>query len=831
MAILSLFNLFRTTNKQASSSAAGTDPELANTMPGTGDAVIDISADAGDSAPIALLPLPATTRRRQEPRPPGSWPENEEVTWEAERDPAKMLKDLQERFRRDAKREVDPERAANLLNEVRRYGPYVGHDNRATSNDDLIDSIKPEQVRDWYAAQGFNDEDVAAFRKGARFAGMVNPFGTFMSNAVSYMVTPTISAATSPVIGAGLAVAYSLISPTLNALQQSGVVVLCENIRERAGFSIKLTKNINDKNRVSDAAPQLTQKAEAFVAAGQDFRDAAKAFHGETELDDQKYTSSILEKIAQAPQAQLENLRGAVKAFRSTESEMHELQKDLLVAESSRAKQQVGNQWQIGPRGIRSTASSLVGLGRGLTKDQLKAAIETSPDGLANTALRAAQFSGAAGVGIQAAISLVLFGAQSIAAGQDISNQHDYNNRMNLMYGDILTEEGAKASLNGPVTADHIDEAKLRGMILTRDQALVARMKAILASKIKEFREKLPGETASAGADAPAPAGTPPDETATAGNDDLSTPGTPPAESETTEDDDLSARGTSPAGIAILAEDGQESSSIMRAGAHAIIAHSPQGMPPAEAATAGDDDPALPGAYPTGMAIDEQAVLGAGELQKTLAEMEADLKRLEAGNIEQLDPEGICAGLLAGNMNSFFSKFLWEDIRAKYKKPGEMPAQIMQRYGQSFHMLFLGSATASWIGQVANAVVGGSSHAPVKQIAGLAVAGGVVGAIGAATQSEAVVIKNFKRSNEGGDNPVSGMSQLGQGMLALPNMINAGIAARGANQEVIKALEETVDILDLAAKCDEALDRARRLDQLRAQLSQDQEGPIHTRQS
>src|SRR6202012_1540586 len=50
----------------------------------------------------------------------------------------------------------------------------------------------------------------------------------------------------------------------------------------------------------------------------------------------------------------------------------------------------------------------------------------------------------------------------------------------------------------------------------------------------------------------------------------------------------------------------------------------------------------------------------------------------------------------------FFSKFLWEDIRAKYKKPGEMPAQIMQRYGQSFHMLFLGSATASWIGQVAN---------------------------------------------------------------------------------------------------------------------------------
>ena len=715
------------------------------------------------------LPLPVTTPRYPDNRLPGAWPGIERsppsFTRDPERDPATALKDLQDKVRIDAQRRVDPETAARLINQLRRYGPSIDLADRGTSNDDLMASITPEQEREWYQAQGFNDQEVKAFRKGARFAGMVNPCGTFFSNTISYMITPAISAATTPWTGAGLAVAYSLISPTLNALQQSGVVVLCENIREKAGFSIKLTKNINDKNRVLDLAPKLQQKAAGLVGAGIFFRDMTQKLYPEGDRDSPGYAAELRGRIAGASKEQRESLKAAVAALQAAESEMHELQEDLLVADSSRAKQRVGNKWQIGPRAIRSTASSLVGLGRGLTKEQLQAALETSPNGLAGTVLRAAQYSAGTGVFIQAAISLALFGAQSIAAGQDICNQHDYNNRMNLLYGDILKEDASRSPTQ-QVTAADIDEDKLRGMILTRDQALVARMGAILASKIKKVRkdiEKLQNQRED---------GMPeemPDTTALAEDGDPEMPGAYPPEAAT-----------------------DQPTSIGEAELQTTLAQM-------------EADPALPGTYPPEAATDQPTSIGEAELRRTLAQMEAELEKLKAGDLDQLEPDGICAGLLVGNMNAFFSKFLLADIVAKYRKPGEMVAQTMQRYGQAFHLLFLGSAAASWIGQVANAAVGGSSHASVRQIVGLAVAGGVIGSVGAATQSEAVVTKNFKRANEEGDQAVSPLSQLGQGMLALPNMVKGNREAPKATRAVTNALHEMVGTLDLAAQCAAAL--------------------------
>lgn len=79
-----------------------------------------------------------------------------------------------------------------------------------------------------------------------------------------------------------------------------------------------------------------------------------------------------------------------------------------------------------------------------------------------------------------------------MAAGFDEQAKQDYNNKLNLLYADVLTETGKlKLARGEPVAAEEIDQIKLRKLIQSPTQALVKRVINGLVSMEKALKAEL----------------------------------------------------------------------------------------------------------------------------------------------------------------------------------------------------------------------------------------------------------------------------------------------------------------------------------------------------
>jgi hypothetical protein len=147
-----------------------------------------------------------------------------------------VLTRLADEFRMASEREVDPDRAATLINELRRHGTRAHADAGvvpAATNDELMSHVTEEHVQAWFRAQGIDAGQAAAMRRAAFLSGLPNPSGTFLTNALQFIAAPWLSSITSePWSGAALGLAAAFSSAPLNALQQSAVVAVGESIRE-----------------------------------------------------------------------------------------------------------------------------------------------------------------------------------------------------------------------------------------------------------------------------------------------------------------------------------------------------------------------------------------------------------------------------------------------------------------------------------------------------------------------------------------------------------------------------------------------------------------------
>ena len=365
-----------------------------------------------------------------------------------------LLARLADEFKAAAGRTVNPEQAAALVNELRRHGPRAHVEPGvapAATNDELMSHIGEEHVQAWFRAQGVSTEQAAAMRHAAFLSGLPNPSGTFLTNALQFIASPWLSSAThKPWNGTALGLATAFTSAPLNALQQSAVVTVGESIRDHGGpVVVPDKKSINDKHFLPDLARQLEQRVQDFSSHHEAAAQLAqshgldlRALHEEmTAPQGHEGDGRLPAALADLPGEALQALRRQGQRLLAAEGQLHVTQRDFLMTQGAHERQWKGNSWQAIPRTIRSPAAGLFSL---LGKSG----------------------SGIAGPVAQTVASLVITAGQHLAAGLDERNKQDYNNHLNLMYGDCLNEAGhAKFARGEPVTAADIDSDKLRGFM------------------------------------------------------------------------------------------------------------------------------------------------------------------------------------------------------------------------------------------------------------------------------------------------------------------------------------------------------------------------------
>lgn len=361
---------------------------------------------------------------------------------------------LKEKLADDNNRAVEPQLAAELINKVRpmKLPDTTGVQERAATHTDLLSRIHETDAMAWYQAQGLSDVEVSDLRRTALLSGMPNPTGSFLNNAMQFIVSPWINYATrQPWAGAGFGFATAAVAAPMNAAQQSAVVSLCESIREHGGHVIVPDKNqINDKHWLPDLAKALERHIVEFSGCLENFRQLKRA----------------ADQTPAAPPT--DALIAAAHQLLQAEKRLHQAQHDFVMTQGAHDRQWMGNRWQAVPRILRSPLAGMLGL---LSKTGAMRALSPT-----------AQTVGA----------LLMTAAQHVAAGFDEQAKQDYNNKLNLLYADVLTETGKlKLARGEPVAAEEIDQIKLRKLIQSPTQALVKRVINGLVSMEKARKAEL----------------------------------------------------------------------------------------------------------------------------------------------------------------------------------------------------------------------------------------------------------------------------------------------------------------------------------------------------
>lgn len=384
-----------------------------------------------------------------------------------------VLARLEDEFKAAAQRDVHPEEAAALINELRRHGPRAHADpgvTPAATNDELMSHVTEEHVQAWFHAQGVSPEQAADMRHAAFMSGLPNPSGTLLTNALQFIASPWLSKKThNPWSGAGLGIATAFASAPLNALQQSAVVTTGESMRAHGGpVVVPDKKSINDEHYLPELAKQLEGRVKEFAG----LHEAATRFAESHGLDLQALheemaaaheaggTAPLPRALAELPAGALDTLRQHGQRLLAAEQQLHLTQRDFLMTQGAHERQWTGNTVQAIPRTIRSPAAGLFSL---LGKHG----------------------SGIAGPIAQTVASMVLTAGQHLAAGFDERNKQDYNNKLNLMYGNCLKETGhAKLARGEDVAAEDIDRAKLRGFMQFPEQSFITNVAKELKADI-----------------------------------------------------------------------------------------------------------------------------------------------------------------------------------------------------------------------------------------------------------------------------------------------------------------------------------------------------------
>ncbi len=392
------------------------------------------------------------------------------------------LGELQRNLKQVRERSVDTEKAAAVINAVRRQSlltHYKQEGEAGSSNKALAESISEAHVDQWMEALGLQPKDVDAMKKAAFWSGISNPFGSDTMTAMAYIATPLIGAvADTPFATLVLGLTAAVAAPAINAWFQTGVVTRGDIYRECKGPTVVLNKDdVNDKLSLEQAAKLVADRTQKFGYALQSFEGTINACKlGLGLAPAAPIQAQHLQTLAPQQQAVLQWLADEVL---SSSNAMCEAQQQALMTQGSHARQQLGNARQAVPRTVRPIGAGLPGLLTGSKK--------VGRDNLVSSI-------GAAGVQTGAAF-LGMF-AQHYAAGIDERNKQMYHNKLNMLYADVFTPAGKEKSLLAlePTGAD-IDPAKLRKLVSSPSEAFMVRVIDTMMGRIAKIDRAIDAAT------------------------------------------------------------------------------------------------------------------------------------------------------------------------------------------------------------------------------------------------------------------------------------------------------------------------------------------------
>ena len=626
------------------------------------------------------------------------------------------MADLQRDLGAADTRAIDTAMVATLVNEVRHYGRRgLSGDNKvkAKSNDDLIAGISDHHLAGWNAAQGLTPEDVQVMNRAAFRSGLFQPTGSDPSNVLSYIVAPMMGAATgaywvSPTINfLGAAAA-----PLINSWFQSRVVARCEMYRDVYGPGIVLAKNdVNDELTLQHAADAIVKKTEELNAATEAFGRAYGANQAAQQRGDADPTMRL-------------QLRDLAKDVLAKSESLCDAQRNAVSTKGSHTRHSVGNANQVLPRTLRPVLAAAPSLGTGYSAEEA-----------ATNGKRVETYGSWANAGLQTAAAVLLMFGHHYAAGRDERNKQVYNNKLNLLYADILTPAGKTLFARGePVAAEHVNPDKVRKLVRSPAQAVVSRVMEALEERKKAINKQI-GQLPLALENALADESFNLDTLGSLAQDYAAEQ---PAQRREIPfgDEDLSEHDHAPA----------------------VVDQSAQDL--------------------------HQNMLLLNELRLRSSAISRDIAQLKEGNLTSLPADSEARALIESSLSTFRSQLLVEVSRKKSSTKGEYSGQVIQRYGQALHMGVLGSGTASSLRGAASMISEGTKNASNAQIFIVTGVSGLMAWVGAACQSVAISEKFNRRANI---DDVSAFDQFQRSMFAMPREYFGTRAVNAANNDAHQA--------------------------------------------
>ncbi|RZI70658.1 MAG: hypothetical protein EOP38_31855, partial [Rubrivivax sp.] len=182
-----------------------------------------------------------------------------------------------------------------------------------------------------------------------------------------------------------------------------------------------------------------------------------------------------------------------------------------------------------------------------------------------------------------------------------------------------------------------------------------------------------------------------------------------------------------------------------------------------------------------------QRQMDLGVARTLLETVGKELDILKAGKFTKLEDTGVALHMLQDRPDRVFSSMLKKQIWAKYKSNNETASQMMQRFGQAWHLGVFGSAGSVIFGKLVTAIMGGTSQVNTRTLLGLLLLNVAQSATGAFSQSAAINAKNHRRANA---EQVGNRRQLLNSVMAAPRVLMAHHKGNNAVTQANKALDD-----------------------------------------
>lgn len=378
--------------------------------------------------------------------------------------------------------DVDLDRLARVLQDVRYFPLHEGQGGTVPSIRELVARIAPEQREEFYRAfpvlkDGVKGREAAAEWKGRRVPTSATVFNMFNYLGIPAMTEHIENPWHTAFIGLGVASAQPVVVASIQPL----VIGSLDYLVRLEQPEVKLDKStINFNATQGEIKAQILTSAKDALESEQGVATLFKRYgfvDGNDQIDSSKVsmdrlTPEVRNQLIEACQTHMKNTMTLCMSV----SRMHTL-------DGAHHSDLVSTFRQIAPRGARNLGSALAAFLR-----------EPGPDTPYSKvgALVPHKLSPWAITGLSMGIASGALVWQHVEAGKDEINRLIYDDKMDMLHADLFTEGRKEAvARTGTITASDLSMKKCKEQVIPAAVTIVQRTGDRMEADLKELRSQL----------------------------------------------------------------------------------------------------------------------------------------------------------------------------------------------------------------------------------------------------------------------------------------------------------------------------------------------------